>query len=262
MKIFVTGHRGFIGKNLTKRLQDIGHELVLYEWGDKFPDISTCDYVIHLGAISSTTEKNVEKIMEQNYDFSCDLLQQCITHDIPMQFASSASIYGKNKEFNENSPVDPITPYAWSKYMFERYAKKYMKSNTIQIFRYFNVYGPNEYHKGNQASPYTQFEIQAKETGIIKIFEGSDNYYRDFVHVDTVINTHITMFNTLESGIWNIGSGNAKSFKQVAEEIANIYNCSITTIPFPEHLKTSYQMYTKADIQKLNETIKFIDNYW
>lgn len=254
MKILITGYRGFIGQNMVKALKD-EHELSYYEWGDEPPEIEGLDWVIHLGAISSTTEQNVEKVMKQNHDFSCIMLVACQIHGVNLQYASSASVYGINtKNFKEEGPLNPTSPYSWSKYLFDRHVKT-QKFDRIKVqgFRYFNVYGPNEDHKGDQASPYHKFEQQAKTTGRIKLFENSDKYYRDFVPVETVINVHKQFFNVQESGIWNVGTGKARSFQDVAEEIAKKYNAKIEYIPMPEKLKGQYQEYTQADITELKK---------
>lgn len=253
MKILITGYKGFIGQNAVNALKG-SHDLVMFEWGDLYPDLSGINAVMHFGAISSTTESNVEKVMRQNYDFSVMLHTYCARENIIFQYSSSASVYGLNKSFAENDPVDPRTPYAWSKFMFDKYVLDHPTSNVVQGFRYFNVYGPHEEHKGNQASPYHRFTKQALDTGVIKIFKGSENYFRDFVPVETVVNTHIEFLNINESGLWNIGTGTVKSFQQVAEEIALQYNARIEYIDMPEVLKSSYQSYTKADLTKLNKT--------
>jgi ADP-L-glycero-D-manno-heptose 6-epimerase len=249
VNILVTGYKGFIGQNLVPHLELIGHNVTGFEWGDVYPDIKQYDQVIHLGAISSTTELNVEKVIAQNYRFSCNLLDLCISYKIPFQYSSSASVYGLNQQFKETSPVDPRTPYAWSKYMFELYAE----GKEVQGFRYFNVYGPHEGHKGSQASPYHQFTEQALNKRVINVFENSENFLRDFVPVKTVIDAHVRFMELKVSGIWNVGTGKAKSFLDVAGEVAEKYNASIEYIPFPEHLKHSYQRYTCADMTDFNK---------
>lgn len=258
MKILVTGHRGFIGQNMVRVLGH-EHELTLFEWGDPIPEIKDLDWVIHLGAISSTTERDVELIMRQNYDFSCWLLDQCSIHGVNFQFASSASVYGLNRDFSEHGAVDPRNPYSWSKYLFERYVERnrhgFLKDFVVQGFRYFNVYGSGEDHKGSQASPFYQFTRQARETGCIKLFYGSHHYFRDFVPVELVVNTHKEFFRVAESGIWNIGTGQARSFMSVAEEIAKQYNAKIEFIQMPDSLKSHYQVYTCADLTKLKRTL-------
>lgn len=255
MKILITGHKGFIGQNMVNALKN-DHELSFYEWGDPPPDFEGLDWCIHLGAISATTEHDVEKVMRQNHDFSCIVLIACQTHKVNLQYASSASVYGLSKTFTEDGQLDPKSPYAWSKYLFDRAIKSTKFDNIyVQGFRYFNVYGPHEDHKGDQASPYYKFEQQAKTTGIIKLFENSDQYFRDFIHVDQVINIHKKFFNVKETGIWNVGTGIPKSFQQIAEEIAEKYDAKIEYIPMPTNIKSQYQPYTCADVTKLNRYI-------
>ena len=252
MKILVTGHRGFIGSHIASSLHE--HELSVYEWGQDFPGVQGCDWVIHIGAISSTTEKNIDLILKQNYDFSVFLFEECKKYGVNMQYASSASVYGLNSEFSENSPVDPRTPYAWSKYLFEYYVRQHMSNNIVQGFRYFNVYGPGEEHKGDQASPFTQFAKQAKQTGKVKVFKGSDEYRRDFIHVDEIVMLHKKFLKVEESGIWNFGTGKTMSFLDVAKKFTN----TIVEIDMPEDLKNSYQKYTCADVTKLKKTLQGI----
>lgn len=253
MKILVTGDRGFIGQNMIEALGQ-EHQLTLFEWGETNPEVSGLDWVIHLGAISSTTETNIERVMAQNFDFSRWLLNECRDKGVNFQYASSASIYGLNQEFKETSPVNPLSPYAWSKYLFDRYVLENDWTGIfVQGFRYFNVYGPHEEHKGNQASPFTQFERQAKENGVIKLFEGSEKYHRDFVPVEMVCNVHKTFFDVYESGIWNVGTGTTMSFQEVGEMYSAMYGAKIEYIPMPDSVKNQYQTYTCADTTKLSK---------
>ena len=256
MKILLTGHKGFIGSNFLKALTQ--HEISTYEWGDDHPiRVEDNDLVIHVGAISSTVETNVEKVLIQNLDFSIWLLNQCIKYGVNFQYSSSASIYGKhhdmNVPFKETDPVDPRSPYAWSKYLFERHVSGLTNTGiTIQGFRYFNVYGPGEDHKGNQASPQHKFRQQYEKHGYIELFEGSENFHRDFIHVDHVIAHHLAFMDIPESGVWNVGTGKVKSFVDVANQITNIHRY----IKMPKNLIHSYQSYTCADTTKLINTLK------
>jgi ADP-L-glycero-D-manno-heptose 6-epimerase len=260
MKILITGHRGFIGQNALKHFQS-NHEIICWDWSKYRPILdSSYDWVMHFGAITSTTETNVEKVLNQNLDFSIWLIEQCNSLGINFQYSSSASIYGLVSTFREDALVDPRTPYAWSKYLFERYVKNKDWNIIHQGFRYFNVYGPGEDHKGSQASPYHQFTTQAKTYGRIKVFENSAHYHRDFVHVDRVIDTHKKFLNINQSGIWNIGTGTTRSFLDVATEIGKQYPSVIETIPMPDALKSSYQKYTCADLTHLNNTLNEKDN--
>ena len=253
MKILVTGHKGFIGQNMIHALN--GHDLAFYEWGDELPVVDKFNQVIHLGAISSTTEHDVERVMQQNFDFSCWLLNECEEAGVKFQYSSSASVYGLNTDFREDAPKNPLSPYAWSKYLFDRHVESHKWHTRVQGFRYFNVYGPYEDHKGNQASPQYQFAKQAKETGVIKLFENSENYLRDFIPVETVVDMHTRFFDIRESGIWNVGTGEPVSFEYVARNIAAQYGARIEIIPMPQVLKTQYQTYTCADLTKLRVTL-------
>ena len=253
MKILITGHKGFIGQNLTLYLQN-DHELFGYEWQeDSLPEVEGFDWVIHTGAISSTTETDVDKIMLQNYEFSKWLYNQCNSKGVNLQYASSASVYGTNTDFREEAPKQPQSPYAWSKYLFDRWVWGLPQHNIIlQGLRYFNVYGPFEDHKGAQASPVTKFTEQATKTGRIKLFENSDLYLRDFIFVGDVCEVHKQLLQSDASGLYNVGTGKTTSFKQVAEHIAKKHNATITEIPMPLNLKSQYQEYTCADITRLS----------
>jgi len=255
MKLLITGHRGFIGSNALAYFKK-KYIVDTYEYNQNMPNLSNdYDWVLHFGAISSTTEHDIEKVMRQNYDFSCWLLEECNKFNIKMQYASSASIYGLGRDFREIAPPDPRTPYAWSKYLFDRYVSTRKWNTIVQGFRYFNVYGSNEHHKGDQASPYHKFTQQAIETGVIKLFEGSDRFYRDFVPVELVVQTHDKFLSIKKSGIWNVGTGKVKSFQSVAEEVAKKYNARIEYIPMPEKLKAGYQTYTCADLTAIREAL-------
>ncbi len=254
MKILITGHEGFIGKNLAPFL-DKENDLFGYEWNpESLPDVSDYDWVIHLGAISSTTERDVDKVMLQNYEFSKWLFNQCNTKGVNFQYASSASVYGTNTNFNEDAPKQPQSYYATSKYLFDRWVMQQEHKIIVQGFRYFNVYGQFEDHKGDQASPVTKFFNQAK-TGTITLFENSDNYKRDFIYVGDCCNIHRYMLTTTETGIYNIGTGIATSFQTIGELVAKRFNANIKYVPMPEALKGQYQEYTCADIKKLSNIV-------
>jgi ADP-L-glycero-D-manno-heptose 6-epimerase len=250
MNILLTGHKGFIGSHMLAALESAGHTVSTYEWGEtNLPSVMEQDWVIHIGAISSTTERDIDKLMLQNFDFSRQLYDACKTYGVNFQYASSASVYGLTSTFREDAPVDPRTPYALSKYLFERYVRDHPSGSIVQGFRYFNVYGPEgEEHKGNQASPFMQFKRQAETQGHIEVFEGSEYYLRDFVHVSKVVGTHLDFLCNTTSGLWNLGTGQTMSFMDVAKS----FNVPIKTIPMPDNLKDSYQKYTCADMSKLN----------
>jgi ADP-L-glycero-D-manno-heptose 6-epimerase len=266
MRVFITGHKGFIGKNFMESIPS-DWCISMFDIADK-PDARPSDFnlkeqnldaVIHLGAISSTTETNVKKVVDNNLSWSIELAEICKESNILFQFASSASVYGNavvEEPMKETDFCKPLNIYAQSKYLFEQYLLTQDADFMWQAFRYFNVYGRHEQHKETQASPYTQFAKQARETGVIKVFDGSENFYRDFVHVDQVIDIHMRMLYKYERGIFNIGTGIPRSFMSVAKDVATIYDAEIENIPFPEHLKPYYQYYTRADTRKLEVALQ------
>ena len=265
MRILITGHRGFIGQNLVKYIHEhTNWEVDGWEWGDsEYPTIDGHDWVIHLGAISSTTETDIDKVLKHNYEFSQWLYKSCKLNYANLQYASSASVYGLQSNFKENSPVNPSNPYAWSKYLFDRWVHKqeHAYNRVVQGFRYFNVYGNYEDHKVGQSSPITTFTKQVKETGTIKLFHDSQSYKRDFIAVEDICRLHLAFIKVNESGIWNFGTGIATSFEDIAVAIRNRYGGSLEYINMPDNLRASYQRYTCADITKLENTLgpqKFI----
>ena len=258
MRILVTGNQGFIGKNVASYLQQQGHEVEGWEWQPGIlPSTEGYDWCIHLGAISSTTYTDVNQILEQNFEFSVRLAQICENFGTNLQYASSASVYGPTDHFTEDGPLLPQSPYAWSKYLFDRFINQYIDEFAIKIqgFRYFNVYGEGEDHKGEQASPYTKFTQQAKEDGVIKLFNGSYKYLRDFVCVDDICKLHEKMFDVNQSGIFNVGTGAPTSFHTVANTIAEKHGASIENISMPDNIKTQYQSYTCANLSKLDSVV-------
>lgn len=256
MKVLVTGHRGFIGQNLVKYIQDnTDWEVAGWEWSDNsFPTVQGYNWVIHLGAISSTTEQDVEKILNQNTEFSKLLFRACQINFVNLQYSSSASVYGLKSDFKESSKCVPQNPYAWSKYLFERWvADQGLSYNcTVHGFRYFNVYGNHEDHKGSQASPVTQFRKQNP----IKLFHNSDQYLRDFIAVEDICRVHVEFIRKVKQpGVWNIGTGKTRSFQDIADVVSRLNNTPIEYVEMPEILKSSYQKFTCADLTKLEDSI-------
>ena len=282
MRILLTGASGFIGRNMDSFYHQalmipIGgksvfdehgkNEIETFDWrGDQggFPNVQGFDRVIHLGANSSTTEQDTEKVMEMNHDFSCKLLLACNKHKVDFQYASSASVYGPASAgpggFLEDDPKFPQSPYAWSKYLFDRLVQKNIDKKLFDIkvqgFRYFNVYGPHvtEQHKGDQASIWTKSNGKSS----VELFTGSDKITRDFIHVEDVCKIHHVIGALDWSGIVNVGTGIPSSFQQVAEAIVADPKQtaeSIEYIEFPEHLKSQYQYETLANTDLLRELL-------
>ena len=242
--ILVTGSNGFIGKNLAESLDlevvfecDIHNaDYVLNEM-----DFSRLSRVYHMGAISDTTETDVDKIYRHNIDYSIKLFKKCIEYNVPVSYASSASVYGNSSHLKPM--INPLNYYAMSKAFVDLWVKDNIdKFSNIRGYRFFNVYGEGEEHKGNQASPVHQFTKQARETGVIKIFEPVGDGCRDFIWVGDVC--RVMLDDTRPSGIYELGTGVPVLFSSVAEMIARKFNAKLEIIPFPEHLCDKYQFYT------------------
>jgi ADP-L-glycero-D-manno-heptose 6-epimerase len=254
----ITGHQGFIGSNAYRYFQDQGHQVMGWEWCDQWPDVKGSDWVMHFGAVSSTVASDVDEVLTKNYDFTQWLLSQCLAHRVNLQYSSSAAVYGRTQHFQESGPADPQSPYAWSKYLTERYMQRRQsdikgRGITVQGFRYFNVFGAGEDHK-SQPSPWTLFRRQAR-SGVIKVFVHDPEPQRDLVPVERVIDIHERFIRIPESGVWNIGTGVTTTFKSVAQAVAAETGAVIQEIPLPESLAKQYQHYTCADLTKLNSTL-------
>ena len=292
MSIIVTGGAGMIGSNIIKGLNDGGKNDIIVvdnlKNGKKFwnlTELDISDYfdkidfldkvqnrkgfenveaVFHEGACSSTTEWDGQYMMENNYEYSKVLLHYCLERKVPFFYASSAATYGDSIVYKEESENEnPINIYGYSKYLFDQYVRRnetYFESQVVG-FRYFNVYGPREQHKGSMASVafHLNNQIQAGENP--KLFEGSGGYgdgeqRRDFIYVSDAVNINLWMMEHPEvMGIFNIGTGKSQTFNEVAESVIKYHGKGeIEYIPFPNHLKGSYQSFTEADLTKLRAT--------
>jgi len=248
--ILLTGHEGFIGKNFLSALE--GQDIITVEKDDiktfleEFDEWEKVSLILHQGAISDTTETDINLIHEYNVNLTLKLFENAIEYGIPVKYASSASIYG-----NLHEHINPLNYYAISKLQIDYWVLDNIdRFKFIQGFRYFNVYGKGEEHKGDQASPISKFHKELRETAKIKVFEGSDKFLRDFICVDDVVD--IVLNNKEKSGIYDLGTGHSVSFEYIAELLVEKYGGKIDNviehIPFPEHLKEKYQFFTQADM--------------
>ncbi|WGO83657.1 ADP-glyceromanno-heptose 6-epimerase [Arsenophonus apicola] len=284
--IIVTGGAGFIGSNIIKALNDIGRSDILVvdnlKNGAKFVnlvDLDIADYldkedfiasimagdnlgdvdaIFHEGACSSTTEWNGQYMMNNNYEYSKELLHYCIERDIAFLYASSAATYGGRSDhfIEERQYEKPLNVYGYSKFLFDQYVRKVLPQITSQVcgFRYFNVYGPREGHKGSMASVAFHLNSQINQGQKPKLFAGSEKFKRDFIHVSDVAAVNLWCWQNKISGIFNCGTGKADSFQAVADAVIAFHqekNLSVEYIAFPDKLKGCYQAFTEADLSKL-----------
>ena len=291
--IIVTGGAGFIGSNIVKELNRRGRTDILivddlkdgnnyknlrglqfidYQHKDDFLqtienddfDGADIDAVFHEGACSDTMEYDVNFMMRVNYEYSKSVLHFCLQHRIPFFYASSASTYGSGKHgFREGDECeDALNPYAFSKLAFDRYVRQVMPEAKSQIvgLKYFNVYGPQEHHKGKMASIFYQLYNQVNETGVASLFKGIDGYKdgeqrRDFVYVKDVVKVNLWFWeNQGPSGIYNCGTGKAHTYNEVAEAVIEALGKGrIEYREFPEVLRGKYQNFTESDPTHLLE---------
>jgi len=303
MALIVTGAAGFIGSNLVKALNARGESDIIavdnLKRADKVPNIADLEVsayvdkldliarltaghfdgvraVLHQGACSDTMESDGRYMMENNYQYSLDLLAWCQAKKIPFIYASSASVYGAGRVFKEAREHErPLNVYGYSKFLFDQAVRRMLGSKTAQVagFRYFNVYGPREAHKGRMASVAFHFFNQYRASGKVKLFEGSDGFaageqVRDFVSVDDVVAVNLHFLDRPElSGVFNVGTGRGQTFNEVARATINAVRRArgdkpltleelkaagaIEYIAFPPQLVGKYQSYTQADVGAL-----------
>ena len=306
MALIVTGAAGFIGSNVVRALNARGENDIIavdnLERADKatnLADLEISDYldkrdflervaggkfdarvaaVLHQGACSDTMETDGRYMMENNYRYSRQLLDWCLARRVPFIYASSASVYGAGRVFREErSHERPLNVYGYSKFLFDQYARRKLAPGATQIagFRYFNVYGPRESHKGRMASVAFHFYNQYRAEGRVRLFQGSDGYadgeqVRDFVSVEDVVKVNLHFLDHPQlSGVYNVGTGRGETFNAVAASTINAVRRArgepalplaglraagaIEYIPFPPQLVGKYQSYTEADVSALRK---------
>ena len=304
MRIVVTGAAGFIGSNLIKGLNARGIDEIIavddLSEGDKFrnlADLQIADYVdaddfyelfgeraygqveavFHEGACSDTMESNGKYMMDNNYSLSCELFAACQEQGTRLLYASSAATYGGSSEFREHPSCEkPLNVYGYSKLLFDQRMRRECGPDFSKVahqvcgFRYFNVYGPREQHKGRMASVAYHQHGQFQADGRVRLFGeyggyGPGEQLRDFVWVGDVVAVNLWFFDhPTASGVFNLGTGRAQSFNEVAlavvqslspQKPASLAQAQaqglIEYIPFPDALRGKYQCFTQADLGAL-----------
>jgi ADP-L-glycero-D-manno-heptose 6-epimerase len=302
MKIIVTGAAGFIGANMLRALNERGETDILavdnLTRSEKFRNLAEfeiADYldkteflervrrrelprpevIFHEGACSDTMETDGRYMMANNFRYSADLLDWCQSSSITLIYASSAAVYGMGPVFSEmRSAERPLNVYGYSKLLFDQFVRRQLPAARAPVvgLRYFNVYGPRESHKGRMASVafhhFHQFRSEAK----VRLFEGSHGFAdgeqrRDFIHVDDVVKANLHFWNRPASGVYNLGTGRAQSFNDVALAVINALReangqtalnlqqaasqGTIEYTEFPVALRGKYQAFTQADLTAL-----------
>ncbi|MDD1012322.1 ADP-glyceromanno-heptose 6-epimerase [Pseudomonas rubra] len=303
MTIIVTGAAGFIGSNLVQALNQRGETEIIavddLSDGDKFRNLADCeiaDYldkddflhrfragqfgkvraVLHQGACSSTVESDGRVMMDNNYRYSRDLLDAAQGLQVPLLYASSAAVYGAGRDFREQRECErPLNVYGYSKFLFDQRVRRQLPQARSQIvgLRYFNVYGPREQHKGAMASVALHCFNQYQADGKVSLFGSyggypSGGHLRDFVAVEDVVRVNLFFLERPQlSGLFNVGSGRAQPFNDLALAVINrlreqqdqpplslemaLLEGVLEYSEFPEHLRGKYQCYTCADLERL-----------
>ena len=237
----------------------------LFDYLDNNDEVTA---VIHMGAISATTERDFNKLVEANMHYSQDLWAWCSENGVPFFYASSAATYGDGSAGYDDASINnlrPLNGYGYSKHFFDQWALKQTPENSPPVwagFKFFNVYGPNEYHKDRMASVAFHTFNQFSETGTMKLFKGTKigindgEQLRDFVYVKdaaAIVCSFVEKSNPNNNGIYNIGTGQARSFKDLATSVMVSLGKTphITYIDMPQDLQGKYQYFTQANIAKL-----------
>lgn len=232
---------------------------------DGFLKKNKIEILYHLGACSSTTQLDMNFLLRNNFEYTKFLCGHSLENNVRFVYASSAATYGDGKQgyIDEEDKLDtlrPLNPYGYSKQMFDQWAKREGYLDKIAGLKYFNVFGPNEYHKGDMQSIVSKAYKQAKETGRIKLFKSYSKEYgdgeqkRDFIYVKDAVD--MTLFfgeNKIVNGIYNVGTGQANTFNSFVKPIFKALNLkeNIEYFEMPEVLKGRYQDYTKANMKKI-----------
>ena len=291
-KIIVTGGAGFIGSAICRRLNQLGETDVLIvdrldetdkwknlaplkfadyidadEFIERLDDFKDAQTIFHLGACSATTERDARFMMRNNYEYTKQLANWSIKNCARFIYASSAATYGDgsngmNDGADNLEKLRPLNVYGYSKHLFDLYAKRNKLFDKIVGLKYFNVFGPNETHKGDMRSLVNKAFSQIRETGKLQLFKSANPDYedgefgRDFVYVKDAVEMTVHFMENPSSGLFNAGSGEMHTWNELARAIFNALDLSpnIEFVEMPEHLRDRYQYHTQADLTRIRET--------
>ncbi len=292
MKIIVTGGAGFIGSAVVWRLNKLGYDDILiadvmddtdkwknlsplrfadyidaYDLIDGLNDLSDVRVVFHLGACSSTTETDADYMLRNNYEYTKELANWAVGNDVRFIYASSAATYGDGSAgmadgIDDLNNLRPLNIYGYSKHLFDQYAARNGMFEKIVGLKYFNVFGPNEDHKGDMRSLVNKAFGQINETGKLNLFKSANpdhadgEFGRDFVYVKDAVDMTLHFMERKDGGLFNVGSGRMNTWNALADAIFNALDLprNVEFIDMPEHLRDRYQYHTQADLTRIRNT--------
>lgn len=290
-RVIVTGGAGFIGSAVVWRLNELGYSDILivdrldetdkwknlaplrfsdyidgYDFIDDLDEFKDSKALIHLGACSSTTETDADYMIRNNYQFTQDLARWAVKTGVRFIYASSAATYGDGSAGMDDgtealNKLRPLNVYGYSKHLFDQFAARSGLFDKIVGLKYFNVFGPNEDHKGDMRSLVSKAFHQINQTGKLQLFRSANPDYadgefgRDFVYVKDAVDMTLLFLDTEASGLFNVGSGRMNTWNALADAIFKALDlpANVEFVDMPEHLRDRYQYHTKADLSRIRD---------